>query len=132
MTRLDLLQMQVEEQRIAHGLPDGWRFFRVESLSHGKTLYMLFTGAVAPLCEKGNRKGKPDWKKRDKKTERQLIISLEDSKRWMAAWEQRTGLCSDCTGTGEVFLSWNIDTGTKMAQCHKCSGTGKLAESAVS
>ena len=53
------------------GVPEGWRWFRLECLD-GKT---LVTGAMCTvLFQRGPRKGRPNWSKRLRDTERTLVM----------------------------------------------------------
>lgn len=120
---LDLYQVHaIEKER----LPSNWRVFRWEAFpksGRGDCIYIAVTGAV---CEyqylKGKRKGHTNWHKRDAKTEVTVNLPVADHNAWKLEWEKRTGKCSNCTGTGEVMESWNVNTGTKYRTCPKCKG----------
>lgn len=78
-------------------------------------------------CKSGKRKGKPNWRT---STNRQVrVITSAEFTAWCEAWSLRTGLCIDCTGSGERFASWSITDGTKMRPCLTCSSTGKAKAS---
>lgn len=116
-----------EHAREKCGAGETWRMFRWECFPHGgEPIYQSVTGAV---CEhhflRGPRKGQTNWQKRDARTEQTVNITVVDHDKWVKDWQSRTGKCSECVGTGEVFKRWSLKTGTEFSQCHKCKGTGK-------
>ena len=89
-----------------------------------ETLYVELTGAVCAVnYSRGERKGQTNWSKRDRGTERKVIITPAEHTRWLIAWEKRTGLCSHCVGKGQVFRSWNHQAGTTYRTCPVCNGS---------
>jgi hypothetical protein len=68
------------------GIPEGWIGFRwsrlPEEVPEG---FVKVTGAVTPnVYKSGPRKGSPNFKTRDKSTERILFIKPEDVDAWLA------------------------------------------------
>lgn len=51
------------------GLP-GWTAFRMMAVQGG----VMLEGGCFPLISKGKNKGKPNWRKMDKKTRRMLFL----------------------------------------------------------
>ena len=108
--------------RQIHGLGDGWHVCKWEALGR-PPIGTQFTFWKCPLVTRGERKGKPNWRK--KTDERIVSVTMFDGDRWTAEYETETGLCNNCMGTGETFKSWNRDTGTTMETCKRCGGSGK-------
>lgn len=101
----------------------GWHDLSVET--EGAADVMQFEFRQAPLLTKGKNKGTPNWRESfDAKT---VYISGEEIKQLTAEYVKRTGNCSECEGTTQVFQSWNHITGTKFRPCDKCGATGKAA-----
>lgn len=123
-----------EHAREKAGMPPEWQLFRWEcfpkTADPGEFLYVEVTGAVAlQKFTKGRRKGQPNW---GKSSSRKLVVlPCADHEQWCAAWEQSTGKCQECVGTGEVFAGWSVDSGVRFRPCRKCTATGK-APSVVS
>ncbi len=56
-------------------LPEGWRWCRSEAIGEGAhTLYRV-TGAVCPRVTRGPRAGRVNWARRDRSTERTIVIT---------------------------------------------------------
>lgn len=108
-------------------MPDTWAIHTWECFpkSTDKTLYYQVTGIIAPLKTKGKNKGAPNWRAGDKTTERTVILTVAEHEAWIAGWELKTGLCSNCLGEGQTLKSWTIANGPEYRQCVECQGTGK-------
>ena len=106
------------------GMPPEWELYSYKCMPPGgpETHYMELTGAVVPKVTKGKRAGKPNYAKRDKTTVRVVYITPKEHDDWMAAWEKKTGMCSRCTGTGEILQSISVTDGAKYRECPKCKG----------
>jgi hypothetical protein len=96
--------------------PRDWRAYRFEH----RLLTTYIEGAVAPVITRGKRKGQRDWKKKGKSSS--IEYSHADHDVWIAAWQERTGLCARCEGRGEVFRRWSKETGTEFRLCPQCNG----------
>jgi hypothetical protein len=99
--------------------PDGWKVCEWERIGDGNDL--VVTGGVPRIMKSGPRKGKPTW--RDVPTQKAVVTSDEldaEKKRY----EEETGKCGDCYGTGEVFASWSSTYGVKIKTCKSCAGSG--------
>lgn len=115
--RLDLYCEHAKEKA---KLPDRWRCYKWEFFpKREETIYVAVTGAV---CEHWKPNGETDWKKRDKKTEWIINLSVIEHEAWRREWEQRNCKCSECLGTGEVMASWSEKEGLKTRTCPKCKG----------
>lgn len=81
--------------------------------------------AKCPLLVRGKFKGRPNFRKA---TEYKTVwLTGDEITQRAAEWEKRTGKCSECEGTTQVFHSWNHETVTKFRPCDKCNATGKSA-----
>lgn len=118
--RLNLLD-ECARERV--GMGSEWSPFRYEALD-GNDYPILITGAIAPVKTRGKNAGRRDWKKLDKSTERRIVITRTELRAWEEAWSVRTGLCSKCSGLGDVHAGWSRDTGNRYATCPVCKGSG--------
>jgi hypothetical protein len=103
--------------------PPLWRWCIARAHKGG----LLIKGAV-PLgtYSKGRRKGEPKWPRvADLDV---AIVSDADYATEYARYEREEGRCAECFGEGEVFASWNHETGSKFRPCRRCGGTGKAAQ----
>lgn len=125
MANSQLLEMQARERA---GMPDTWRIFRWEcfpkTFRPEDVIYIELSGAVVPPKLAGKYKGQPNWRRRDRSTERTIVITIPDANKWASEWSARTGKCDNCTGSGKVFHSWNHETGTTYKTCRMCEGSG--------
>ena len=120
---MSLATLLDEHAREKGGHPADWHVFRYECQPPGgETIFYALTGMVAPPLSRGPMKGRPNWKRGDRDTEAKVYIKVEEHREWLAAWEARTGLCSECAGAGEEMASWSRDNGTVMRPCRKCKG----------
>ena len=121
--RLDLMNECARERA---GMPVGWRWFRFESRPpEGPAQILILTGCMEPQpITRGKYKGTPNWKKRDRTTERTVYITPAERDEWLLKWERKTGKCSDCSGTGVRWCGWSGKHGAKYEPCKKCEATG--------
>src|SRR6185295_5205241 len=75
------------------GMPARWRWCKLEVKNHGKpSMFVRVTGAVCDAkIERGKRKGQDNWKLRDKATEAELAIRVEELDAFKLEWQARTG-----------------------------------------
>lgn len=113
------------------GVPDGWQWYRLEVADTKAPRHQsasLVTGAVCTeRFKSGKRKGDLNWAKRDKRTERTLVITFADFDAYMAAWERKTGVCIKCDGNGTRSVGWSSTEGHTLVHCSACDGTGAVA-----
>lgn len=109
------------------GMPESWSIYRFEHKTPGGSIppYTELTGAVAPLLLSGPQKGRPNWKKMDKSTERTVCVTQSEHDAWCEAWEARTGKCRKCVGEGTRPDGWSKAEGQRWRECRDCGGTGK-------
>lgn len=116
-----------EHAREKVGMPPEWKAFRYECFPHGAqvpTQYIEIKGAIAPLKTRGPHTGRPNWRQLDVTTLRTVIILNTEHDRWVLQWEEVTGKCSECTGTGQRISRVSIADGTEYVPCAKCKGSG--------
>jgi DnaJ-class molecular chaperone len=107
------------------GLPPDWRVYRWTVKGRGVEV----EGAVCnAFITRGKWKGRTNWKKKDLNT--LITITIPDAlhKQWMREWESRTGLCHNCSGTGEEWAGWSAAEGTKRRPCRPCGASGLKSE----
>lgn len=107
-------------------MPPEWDGYHFECIGQPRdTKLIRVTGAVAPLKTRGKSKGCHNWRKMDKTTEKTAFFTPAEHDDWLKAWEQKTGKCANCAGTGETLFRWSVANGVENKLCGKCSGTGK-------
>ena len=107
--------------RRVHNLPDDWTPRIYGCLDRNLGFYLR--GAV-PIgtYSRGPRKGRPKFPPLGK-LER-VVITAEEVQRTRIKWENETGLCSHCGGSGQQVKSTGIN-GTTYRECVACDGTGR-------
>ena len=108
------------------GCADGWRWVELRVVGERPDHVVVVRGAVMPDLTKGKNKGWPNWSKRDKSTERELVMTNPDINAFIAKWESTTGTCSGCGGDGQELASSGVN-GTTYRDCRRCKATGKAA-----
>lgn len=109
------------------GMGPDWQPFKYEAI-RGNDNPIMIVGAMAPVFTSGKNKGRRNWKKRDVSSERTIVVTNKDRRRFEDHWSDSTGLCPSCVGHGDVVRGWSIVDGTRYEKCKRCSGTGKRAE----
>jgi len=106
--------------RRVHGLPADWQPRIYGCLDRGLGFYLR--GAV-PIgtYSRGPRKGRPKWPPLGQL--QRVVITPDEVKQARIWWENETGLCSHCGGTGQQVKSTGIN-GTVYQVCVSCGGTG--------
>lgn len=129
MSHTDLLTLHAREKL---QMPDPWRAYLWECLPKGAREVQVYhiRGAIAPLHERGTSAGQPNWRRTQPGTTRDVYITPNEHDAWVDAWEQRTGHCRQCLGTGQELVAWHIHTGTRYRACLRCEGTGARKEAA--
>ena len=111
--------LNLTAQRI-HGMPDGWRWRKVDSANKPED-FILVEGGITTVWKRGPRKGTARWPvKLDAIWMRRREIAQVSE-----AWERETGNCHQCGGGGQVSAGWNKETGRKLSQCRRCGGSGE-------
>ena len=117
--RESLIEQQAREKA---GQPPEWAIYKWEAIPEANG--SMLTGAVAPPLKSGKHKGKPNWKKFDKSTERRVFITTAEHDAYRAKWGRETGKCPECLGEGQVWAGWSKAEGTRHRECLACKGTG--------
>lgn len=95
-----------------------FKFFRSEVVEGG----FLLHGCERKIISRGKNKDKFKY---DKKNVRRVIVTAEEIAAIEKEYQENTGLCVRCLGSGQVFASWSVDDGKKYKPCKICSGSGK-------
>jgi len=112
MNSIDFLNLCAQD---VLGMPD-WRWRRSEAVDPPGTL--VLTGAVfCELYKSGPKKGKLNFGKPTAGTERTVVLTRAQRDATAARLEQRTGVCSECFGSGESIYHGQ-------PSCKRCKGTG--------
>jgi hypothetical protein len=102
-------------------MPPEWVVYAWREIDNNTT---ELRGKIAPFKTIGKNKGLYNWEAADMATDRTVYITTPDHATFRAAWEDKTGHCAECVGTGEVFQSWKKDKGATYKKCSVCDGTG--------
>ena len=108
--------------RARYKLPADWRVFYWNC--HDRPDFTEIHGGVCTeKFKSGKRKGRDNWNKAT--NVRTLSVLDSELDEFKVAWSKKTGFCSECTGTKEVFSGWSLDAGTTWKPCGECGGTGR-------
>jgi hypothetical protein len=115
------------QARTKANMPPQWELYQWQMLPRGGDYELAeVTGAVAPLYTKGKRKGQHNWDKMDKTTRRTVYITIAENAAFIEQWQQETGKCANCEGSGKTLQSWHYINGATYRDCIECDGTGKF------
>lgn len=108
-----------------YSLPAEWESVRWQRKGHEPNDFVEVEGGVfREKIQRGARKGKTDYKKPEPGTSATLSLSRKAWDAWKQAWEQATGLCSRCSGSGWAVTGWHHQKGTASRKCTACDGNG--------
>lgn len=104
-----------------HNLPAAWQWRQIAALDGG---FIELSGSI-PIgtYQRGPRKGRLKFPTQS--NYQRVIITRDDVADARRRWEDETGLCSWCNGTGQEIAGISAATGAKYRACRACSGTGK-------
>lgn len=107
--------------RRVHGLPADWEPQIYACFDRDLGFYLR--GAV-PIgtYSRGPRKGQPKWPPLSQ--QQRVVITADEVKQARIWWENETGLCSHCGGSGQQVKSIKINGTTTYRECVNCDGTG--------
>jgi hypothetical protein len=118
----DLKSLYVQE---AEGVSEFWQWHSWSCTESAVPAgFERLIGCEAEPYKAGKRKGKPNWKKKIPGTEKTVFIKTADFKAFLLRWEQETGKCVNCFGTGQEWAGSGV-RGTRYRDCRKCGATGK-------
>jgi hypothetical protein len=105
-------------------LPLDWKAFRFICVhesgdQRGPVIGISVTGAE---CTATHSDGSTNWDERGPATT--VVLDINAHKQFKLDWEQRTGNCYECQGSGQTMASCGIN-GTTYRTCVRCSGSGK-------
>ena len=106
--RIDFWDMAARKK---HGVGDNYEWFKVTHLDEGGTRV-----SIAPVSRKKNGE-----KKYDIKNTLTTIITDEEYKAAETEYQQQTGNCPKCKGTGKVLVGWSKAGGTRYCPCPDCT-----------
>lgn len=108
------------------GLPPEWQAYQWEALGEpgNATGVRLSGGVFRHTIQRGPRKGRTDYGKPEPFSEVTATVSLVEYETWQRKWQNETGLCFECEGTGVVFAGWDHKKGTRHRGCGACGASG--------
>lgn len=112
-------------------MPPQWDVIRWEALGDmtaGRDPDVFrVTGAVMPYKKRGPMKGFPSWRNRDRSTERTVYITPAERDAFLLEYEDKTGICYACAGSGQTLASWHYKKGVTLRECRRCGGIGLVS-----
>lgn len=128
------INLYTEHARELLKMPQAWEAYSFEVMPEEFHMHSLaalppgsvicITGAVMPLITRGEHEGHPNWRKRDRSTDRKAYFTFAEHEAWKLAWEEKTGKCSHCVGEGRTVTRFSATAVTHQG-CTRCGGTGK-------
>ena len=104
---------------------DKWIGYRCETKESPHGHYFEVVGAVCPAYIRGEKKGKPNYSKADKTTEKVVTFTPQEHDDFVENWELKNKLCMKCKGKGSSATAWNSTKGAyNCRECDRCNGTG--------
>jgi len=95
----------------------GWKGYIWESTVGGSVI----TGAVpGGVYSRGKKKGQPRFDGSKTTNRCKVVVSDDDAERYAKEYEEESGICWNCEGTGKVWAGWSVSEGTKYIPCKKC------------
>lgn len=112
-----------QQTREMYGLPAEWQVVVWKAIEiKNERIGVQVQGGIYPeKITRGPRKGRTNYKKPTVGSELTCTITEAQQKEWWAVWENETGLCGKCEGTGVVFGGWNHEKGTTLRECKACN-----------
>ena len=116
----DMKRINHAENAALRKIPPVPEEFKFRSWEVIATDGVLYKGGVTRKITKGPRKGRLTWGK----ISHAVVITRADEQNERSRYETETGLCSECAGTGQMWVRWNVNTGNHYMLCDKCGGKG--------
>jgi len=95
----------------------GWTPFLWQAIGEDA---VLITGGVSRPLLSGPRKGKPTWPK----PHEQVVVTDTEIKIYERRYEQKTGKCAQCDGTGQIWIGWSAGGGHRYRSCSRANCDG--------
>ena len=108
--------------RQTHSLPDEWMPCIYESIDGG---FLLHGSVPIGTYSRGPRKGRPKWPPTCEM--KRVIVTRAQVEGAKSAYEQETGKCHRCGGSGQTVKSVGINQATTYRTCAMCNGSGLAA-----
>lgn len=111
---------------------EGWVAYSCEVKDSPYGKYFEVCGAVCPLYTKGNKKGRPNYSKADKSTQKSIAFTPKEHDEFVSKWETENSKCMMCDGKGEFARAWSVEKGAyNYKSCDRCNGIGKIILEAI-
>jgi len=107
--------------RRVHGLPDDWQPRIYGCLDRNLGFYLCGAVPIGTYSH-GPRKGRPKFPPRAHLL--RVVITPDEVRQTRIQWENETGLCCHCGGSGETVKALGIN-GATYRQCIACNGSGQ-------
>jgi hypothetical protein len=105
--------------RARGGFVPPFEFYRIEAVDNG---YILTGADVIGIIQRGKNKGRKRYSKQLTKT----FVSKTESIQEQNLWEETTGKCSRCLGSGEITVKVSVPEGITLDTCNMCYGSGEF------
>ena len=99
----------IDRARELLALDDSWHWCKLEMVGPKRTAVKIELGQ-----KKGEKFVRPFHS---------IHLSVCEAEANALAWEQRTGKCCACMGTGQEFAAWSVTEGTTYRPCGRCKGS---------
>lgn len=112
------------------GGDEAWLVARWERIGDTNDLKV----GIGPARDKltGKNKGLKTWRDTSGKlTLKYCVVTEGEIQQAMAAYEARTGNCSECEGTGSYCYGWSAKEGNMFRPCSHCGASGKAGKGGV-
>lgn len=119
----------VQHAREMYGLASEWDAYSWEARGEGASAFLVLKGGIyRHAILRGPRKGSTNYRKPEPGSEATVSVPCELHENWLATWENETGLCHKCKGTGHAWAGWNHIKGNAYRACGRCNATGSVTE----
>jgi hypothetical protein len=100
----------------------GWKAYTWEACGCDS----IVTGDIpVGVYKSGKNKDRPKFKGPGRK----VIVTKAEMQEKATQYEAETGKCWDCKGTGQTWVGWSKEEGTRYRACLRCGGSGDSTES---
>jgi hypothetical protein len=100
---------------------ESWHWCKAEVIGDD----LLLEGGIPDVFVKGKRAGRHKWAGI---ALTKCVITRADTDLARSEYEEATGKCCECAGTGQRQKGWHHQTGKSFESCGRCQATGKPPE----
>lgn len=105
-----------------HGKPADWRWIRLDAHNKPEDFIEVVGAVPIGVFSRGANKGRPKFPGISQCD--RVWMRESDIDRIKRCWEQDTGKCFRCEGSGEMLVGVSSREGRLLRECVRCKGTG--------